>query len=165
MRFQNATMEAILRFIRFSILTLIGFLFPFTCFGDLVNPLLDQANGIFTGLDVSIAAQQNIYFSTNGRYFQGLFTSSEIPADGADVVPNGGTNPHDQGDTWNDFGLSLPGQMKIRMRCDTYVVGGAHGFIVIGEVRQAGILYRRAENHGPSSEDRKAHNWIEVIEE
>ena len=130
----------------------------------LTDPLLAQVNDELLSADTEIVSRQTTYFSGRGRYFQGLWTSGSIPEDGAQITPSRTSNPHDQAQTWEDAGIVLPSQMRLRIRIDTYKLGRNNfGFIVIGEVRQGGTLYRRKINHG--NKTRAGHDWIEVVEE
>jgi hypothetical protein len=110
----------------------------------------DSANGDIDGLVSSIAALQVSYFSTNGKYWQGLATHSAIPADAAEVAPDMlGDAPSDQVETWEDFGVSLPGTTCVCLHVDTYNGSSGHGYVVRGQVVLDGTTYNRSVNVGP----------------
>lgn len=103
-----------------------------------------------------LVGKQDTYFSSNGRYFQGLWThTATVEQDDVvimDEVPdNLSSKPHDQTHSWHDaVGSafdSLP--FPCRMKIDVYDGPQGHGWIATLQVLYKGDIYIRSKQVGP----------------
>lgn len=105
--------------------------------------------------------RQVVYFSPEGRYFQGLSTHLVKPADGAETAPDAlAGKPTDQAESWNDAGFSLPATMPMALVINVYEGPQGHGYELVPKFEFGGTNYRRVENVGP--ETWRVQAWTEV---
>lgn len=108
----------------------------------------------------TIVARQNAYYSSHGRYWQGLLTctgTNGIPnftaaADGDATMDNLNSRPYYQIESISDLfpalvGVSLPAAFT----CNQYDGPSGKGYVVTVYVRWNGTIYRRAQNNGPET--------------
>lgn len=127
------------------------------------------AQQIADATDANLAASlsaavslQNAYFAENGRYWQGVPTIDDPPADGETLTPDTSRRPSDQLEDWVASGAAqlLPDQVQTRLSVDVYDGPAGAGWVVRMEFRSEGVLYRKAVNVGPESS--RSHGWREV---
>lgn len=106
-------------------------------------------------------AQAN-YVAAHGRYFQGLFTHSVRPTDGAETAPDRlADKPTDQAHRWADF-INLPATMPTRIRIDVYSGPIGAGYVATVDIRVNGTNWRRSAQVGPETWRTRA--WHQVTE-
>jgi hypothetical protein len=111
----------------------------------------DQIDQRLTNLWPTVLAKQQAYLASKGRYFQGLRSSSTIPADGADVPPDNLTaHPHYQAESWQSMG-GFPATEMSQIECHQYDGPQGKGFVLILTVLLAGQTWRRTVNYGPET--------------
>ena len=118
----------------------------------------DAIDGGLEAQWAEILRRQAEYRSAHGRYFQGLPTHTEVPADGAEVAPDRlGAHPTDQAEDWQAMGWPTAGAGKSLARIDTYDGPQGTGFALTLRVRIGPDVWGRAVQEGP--ENWRAHDW------
>jgi hypothetical protein len=113
---------------------------------------------ITDAIDTGIAAawpeiqnKQEAYRVQHGRYFQGLCTHSEPPADGQPAVADQlDTHPDYQAETWLDVNYDTQNP-RAALAIDQYVGPQGMGYVCSFRVTIAGELWRREINVGPAT--------------
>lgn len=109
-----------------------------------------------------LAALQATYASNHGgRYFQGIRWT--VPADGKDVDSNLALEPHDQAESWADFGANIPTRVPGSLAIDVYYTGVAWGYTVTAMVLLGGVRWIRVWS-GSSDPENRARDWYADIE-
>jgi hypothetical protein len=102
-----------------------------------------------------LLAAQTRYYVENGRFFQGLFTHSQVPADGNQAEPDRlWSKPTDQAETWLflDIELFTPlARLPFMSWLDTYAAPAGVGFVFCSQVYVGVALYEKCLNYGPES--------------
>jgi hypothetical protein len=110
----------------------------------------------------TLVGRQEAYFANQGRYFQGFWTHTSTPADGADAAAdNLAMRPSDQAARWPDL-LTLPDLLPCALRIDVYEHPSGHGWVATLRVQVAGTVYERRGQVGP--ETWRSAGWREVVE-
>ena len=126
-----------------------------------ISPTLETNLDKFQSDHVAkIAAVQDAYFATHGRYWQGIETP-DIPPDELTAVksPDLTKRPTDQAEKWDDVfrsALALPSTWPASLRVDVYDGPLGKGWTLTVVATKAGVRYWRTWSVGP--EDR-ATNW------
>ena len=109
-----------------------------------------------------LRTRQEIYRSLNGRYWQGLDTHSESPADGKFLPPDRKSRrPAGSDVSWEEFlGEELPASSECSFRVDTYSGPQGDGYTVTAMLRISGELWARMANVGP--ETYRVSGWAVV---
>jgi hypothetical protein len=112
-----------------------------------------------------ILTRQTIHYQMYDKYFQGLSTHGDIPADGAEVLLDlHGASPTDQPTNWLDFlGDDLPESLPMALVIDTYDGPGGTGFVASVYVFANGNLYSRSKGIGPERA-RLTKSWHRVTQ-
>lgn len=122
-----------------------------------------RADSRETTLKPAIVSRQNTYFSTHGRYFQGIAWGNIVPSDGSDAAPDLTRKPGYQLESWSDV---FPGVFSAtepsRMRIDQYVGPQGAGWVLCMEVGAAVDQYERCENFGPETR-RTSVVWVKAV--
>lgn len=106
--------------------------------------ILAVVDSRFASFSAYVQKQQAAYLAKTGRYFQGLLTHKEIPADGEEVAPdNLDARPAKQTEGWLDVG-QLPEKTVSALRIDRY----SGGFVVRVYIRVEEQLWTRAIDFG-----------------
>jgi len=113
--------------------------------------LRDRVNTILANVQTSCAANQPGYFTTWGRYFQGIAWSTNIPADGATVEPDKLVAPTDYPHNWNVPPITSPALAECRVAIHVYNGLQGQGYEIVGEYISSGVTYRRVINVGPET--------------
>ena len=125
---------------------------------DIPPGLEKKANEAFDAWFDNVITWEPGYQGTHGKFFQGIL-SSAIPDDGAESTPDPSKRPTDQAEDYADVGAVFPSHPIIAMGIDVYEGPGGHGYIVFGEIRVAGKVWRRQVDVGPSG---RTYDWREV---
>jgi len=120
-----------------------------------VDAMLDGIRAEWEGL-------QKDYLFTYGLYFQGIQTHDVIPTLEAKAPPDKSKKPHDQPHDWNDFGLTLPGNMPGSIALHVYEGPGGWGYTLEARTKEGLTLWSKVEAYGP--EPWHAHGWREIGE-
>lgn len=110
----------------------------------------------------AIQAKQDAYAAShNGRYWQGLRTVANTPADGATALPDIGTRcPSDQpGDPWPAAIRNTQLEMAIQM--DVYDGPMGTGYQATVQVSIAGQTWTRTAQVGP--EAWRVSGWTQIV--
>ena len=121
----------------------------------MVDAAAIQANidASFTALVGTIAARQASYYAGHGRYFQGLWSHSVAPVDGAQMAPDLlASRPGYQAESWADVaGDVIPTSTQARFVCNQYRGPQGDGFEFVLECLLNGQLWQKTVNFGPES--------------
>jgi len=110
-----------------------------------------------------LTATQANHLAQNGTYAQTLWSHAAAPEDGAKVLPDTlADKPSDQAAGWVDLADISATLMTARGRVDTYNGPDGNGFVLVVQVREAGVLMQRSINFGPLTDRDQA--WSEVDE-
>ena len=121
--------------------------------------LLIIINKDIADLVADMAGRQPIYFTTNGRFWQGIKTPDRPPRARPDP-PDKSRRPTDQAESWDDFGVDLPPTVRAALVVDVYDGPLGHGYVVRSEVETgAAELWEKAINVG--SETHRGHGWTQ----
>jgi len=88
-------------------------------------------------------------------------TDSNIPSDDVGSLPdNLDQNAIDNDDGWGKLNFSIGGKWKAALQVDGYGLStpASQGYVILSFVREAGVLYVKAQNNGPETE--REHDWI-----
>jgi len=112
----------------------------------------------------NLVNKQEAYKTTNGHYFQGLWTHTtdleQTDALDGDTIPdNLASNPTDQPHDWrvligNIFD-TLP--LPARLRFDVYDGPQGKGWVACLQVKYKTDIYQRCKQVGPETD--RTHNW------
>jgi hypothetical protein len=130
-----------------------------------LNEVRDTVNSWLAARWPLLVERQEAYFTIHARYFQGLWTHSVVPDDGAEIAPDQRTSkPGDQQARWADF-FSLPDVLPCALRIDVYEGDQGHGWTATVRVRVAGTIYQRIAHVGPQTW--RVQNWdtVTTVEE
>lgn len=127
-----------------------------------LNEIRDMIDTRLTALWPHIVARQTTFFANRGKYFQGVVTPAQLPADGEERAPDLALHPHDQAQTWANANFNLGATLPMRLALDTYSGPHAAGWIARVWVRVAGRTWTRARGVGPHA-DEYTHSWREVV--
>lgn len=97
-----------------------------------------------------ISARQDIYFVTNGRYFQEL-ASGDIPIYPASIVQNKlNIKPHYQMETWLDLGLPKKTELPFQVKVNQYKSPNrkGYGWQAIFSLSKGGFIYQKSQGVG-----------------
>lgn len=113
-----------------------------------------------------IAAVQDAYFATHGRYWQGI-ENPDTPPDELTAVksPDLTKRPTDQAEKWDDVfksALALPATWPASLRVDVYDGPRGKGWTLTLTCKEGGKLQVRTWNWGPETE-RHDKAWREVV--
>ena len=123
--------------------------------------VLDEGHSAFaTG--VSVADAQASFLDEYGYYWQGVSPTSEIPISGNPLPVDPTVHPSDSDFSWATIGISLPEEMDVAVRVDSYLCPDGPGYIVAGDVFVNGNHWRKVENFGP--ETWRSTDWITVTD-
>ena len=121
-------------------------------------PLQNTIDNLITNLVGQLATLQPAYFAARGRYWQGTRTHTIIPIDGTATAPNRNSKPTDQTDTWQTFGITLPGTIEASLSVSVYQSRAGHGYVIHADVISSGVHHRRSVNIGPDVW--RTHTWL-----
>jgi len=123
----------------------------------MANPdVLTTVDTAFASVWSDIQAKQDSYFAANQIYFQGLWTHSNLPADGNAVDPDLlGSHPTNQSATWNDFGSAT--MNLAAMKCDQYLGPDGAGYVASLALMVGSDFWIKSINNGP--EDERSIDW------
>ncbi len=110
--------------------------------------LRERINTLLAQLLRNIALKQNAYYKTHGRYWQGLLTSTNVPADGNTLPTVRSLHPTDQIETWGDFMPELPAALNIALRVDSCRGVNGDGYVVTAAVKLGGRTFLRSIGFG-----------------
>jgi hypothetical protein len=106
--------------------------------------------------------RQEQYFASREHYFQGLWTHSAAPIDGAETSPDRlAASPTDQAARWPDF-ITLPDLLPCALRLDVYESEEGHGWIAVLRIQVAGTIYERQAQVGP--DETRTSDWQPVAD-
>lgn len=117
-----------------------------------LQQIRDKIDPILATMATAIDNRQAVYFANNGEYFQGKWTHSTEPVDGADTTPDNLTDtPTNISVRWNQFlqGLELPSQLPMRIKSDVYKAPGkdGHGYVLTVQAKLLnGDVWERSRN-------------------
>ena len=114
---------------------------------------------MLNGIRAEWEGLQDGYLATNGRYFQGIHTHDVIPTKGAEAPPDKSKKPTDQPHDWNDFGLSLPGNMPGSIALHVYDGPLGQGYMLEAKTIEANRLWTKVEAYGPEASWR-SRGWL-----
>lgn len=101
-------------------------------------------------------SRQQVRRGMSGRFWQSRESHSAIPLNGVPVLPDQLGLAGDQGDTWNDLGITI-GLSEASFRVDTYDGPGGEGYTLTATVRFNGDTWQRIANIGP--EKQRMQGW------
>ena len=110
---------------------------------------------------------QPTYKGNEDRYWQGLSCVATIPADGGTVATDPTVKPTDQTENWSNVngvnnGVTLDVSLPVSLQVDVYDGPNGQGYVVIGQVEEAGRIYQKSVNVG--AETFREHDWLDVTE-
>jgi len=116
-----------------------------------------EADAYRLAISSQIQAFQDDYFINNGRYWQGLETTSKMPKDGVkeDIQIKSTT---DYAEKWSDTGIVMPQDASFSTRVDVYEGPKGWGYVITTSFIDGDVLWEKSENFGP--ETHKDHDWI-----
>ena len=127
-----------------------------------------KIDGQLSSLLTHLETRQEVYFTANGRYFQGIRTHAFLPKGeiGEETPPDMTRKPTDQAEDWNDVGIILPAEMPFALAIDVYEGPRGHGWSARTEVEYQGQQVASAEfarqvGFGPDAEH-YTHDWQDV---
>jgi hypothetical protein len=139
--------------------------------GDGMTEITIEAQNILYTIDQRLVAllplienRQEDHLAAYGRYWQGLATHSETPADGAEAAPDRlGLHPHYQQTSWADMAAGLFPE-KTMSNLEIHQMQGSRGpgYTVILSVRIAGRLYQRVIGYAGAAG--RGHDWLYIDE-
>lgn len=110
-----------------------------------------------------IQRRQGNYKSQTGRFFQGLPTHANAPANGSENYPERFLqSPTDQRLNWYDAGFLPYSPMGYQARMDVYDGPMGAGYVFCLRIVWEGTTYERCYNYGPDGS--YGHGWQEVSE-
>jgi hypothetical protein len=132
-----------------------------------LQQIQDKVNPLLVTLATAIDTRQATYLTNNGEYWQGKWTHTAEPVDGADTTPNNlADTPTNITTRWNQIlqGAELPAQLPMRIKCDVYKAPGANGwgYVLTVQVKLLnGNVWERSSNRvGP--ETWRTQGWHQV---
>jgi hypothetical protein len=109
--------------------------------------------------EVELTARQAAYLAGYGRYYQGTYTHTTPPADGAGVVAdNINQKPTDQAAGWTPADFLAP--LHARMKIDVYHTSAGWGYLVSLSHEWDGVEYTKAIGYGEVVG--MSHDWQAV---
>jgi hypothetical protein len=123
--------------------------------------IADAADAVLAAILPQAERMQAEYLAQHGRYWQGLWTQDDPPADGEQAHPDASRHPSDQLESWLDTGAAslFPSQMRVRMAVDTYAGTLGQGWVLQVQFEFDGRLYARAIGFGPEA---RSQDWVDV---
>jgi hypothetical protein len=130
----------------------------------------NAADNALAPLWTAIQNRQDLFFAANGRYFQGLKTTTfgalvnhlndANPVTGS-VVPVLTSHPSDQAETWNSISAGFPATLPCAIEVGIYrTPAQTDGYYARAWAKWDGKWYVRTVQVGP--ETQRAHNWAQV---
>lgn len=109
----------------------------------------------------TIKNREATYLANNGKYWQGKWSHSGIPAEGNDVAPDrtATDRPTDIVEKWTDI-FTVPATMPCSVKVDVYNGPLGIGFVGTVQVSILGDVWERSQTFGP--EDWKTQGWHKV---
>lgn len=129
--------------------------------------LQTKCDGQLDALWPQLQADEQSWYETHGRYWQGLITHQQIPENGADVLPDvGDLTPTDQPAPWPPGYLQNP--IAIALVVDMYEGPLGQGYVLTATVQTtppqvpvaAAHRWSRALAVGPETE--RGYDWLAV---
>ncbi len=113
-----------------------------------------------------LEARQDAYFTTHGRYFQGISTHTVLPKGELDeeTPPDTTRKPTDHAEDRDDAGIILPATMPMALAVDTYDGPRGKGWSARVEVEHQGREFARRVGFGPDAEH-YTNDWQDVTDE
>jgi hypothetical protein len=124
-----------------------------------------RINDFLTARWPALVNMQDSYFSSKGRYFQGLWTHTaqiDQTTDNDTLADRLDDKPTDQTHSWRDrIGNALDATLfPARLRIDVYDGPRGKGWVATVQMKYGGILYERSKNVGP--ETYRTQPWRDV---
>lgn len=96
-----------------------------------------------------VVGKQDAFKLANGRYWQGLVTST-FPVDGGNVTPNLNSRPYYESQTWAQmFPTTFQAQEPAAFAIHNYKGPLGVGYVIYAWITVTGVDYYKADNHGP----------------
>ena len=96
----------------------------------------------------AVVISQADYFQQNGRYWQGLKTSTEIPKDGVAITPDRlNLKPKDEPKAWDEL-VTLSTQLPYQVEVWTYGSGNDAGYQVLFRKQEGNLIYEKSAGYG-----------------
>lgn len=132
-----------------------------SAFAQLADKTLEgQLNDFVTASQSVITDKQAAFFaSKQGKYYQGIWTHTDaaLPADGATATPVKTVKPTDQGENWNDFGMSFASKIPTAVAITFYNGPSGKGYVTHYKLKVGLDIWMRSVNTGP--ETYRSHDW------
>lgn len=118
-----------------------------------MSTLTDSIDSTLQSYLPGIMSKQAQVFTAYGHYFQGLPSSSVVPADGANAtIDNWDSSPsYAEELTWRAAWGGDPPSMQSQLTIDQYVGPQGAGWVLTARVIEAGAAMRRSINFGPAA--------------
>lgn len=127
--------------------------------------ILSAVDTRITSLLPTWQAKQEEFRATHGRYWQGLWNHSAVPADGAEITPDRVTDkPYYQTENWDAMGLATVGKQRTRVKVDQYVAPGGPGWTATFQIQVSGVVWERTIS-GAGPETFRESSWSIAVDQ